>query len=55
MEKKLFDRAAEWRSTVPVPVLETAPELVELYWKARALAHDHVKVLPGMPQTPYYG
>lgn len=53
MEKKLFDRAAEWRSAVPVPVLETAPELVELYWKAWALAHDHVKALPGMPQTPY--
>ena len=27
MEKKLFDRAAEWRSAVPVPVLETAVAL----------------------------
>ena len=53
MKKKLFDRAAEWRSAVPVPVLEVAPEPVELYWKAWALAHDHVKELPGMPQTLY--
>ena len=48
-----FDPAAEWKSHIPVPVNEEHPEYLELYWKAWELAHDHIKDIPGLPQTPY--
>lgn len=51
--KKNFNPAAEWRSRIPVPVCDSYPEFIELYWKAWELAHDHIVDLPGMPQTPY--
>ena len=50
---KNFDPATEWKSQVPVPVYEAHPEYLELYWKAWELAHDHIKDVPGLPQTPY--
>lgn len=42
-----------WKQEIPIPVLEEKPEYLELYWKAWELAHDHVKEIPGMPQSPY--
>ena len=50
---KNFNPATEWKSQVPVPVYEAHPEYLELYWKAWELAHDHIKDVPGLPQTPY--
>lgn len=50
---KNFNPAVEWKSQIPVPVDEEHPEYLELYWKAWELAHDHIKNVPGLPQTPY--
>ena len=50
---KDFSPDAEWKSQVPVPVCDGHPEYTELYWKAWELAHDHIKDVPGLPQTPY--
>ena len=36
-----------------MPVFGEHPEYNELYWKAWEIAHDHIKHIPGMPQTPY--
>ena len=41
------------RQSLPEPVCERFPELIELYWKAWELAWDHVRDLPGMPRNPY--
>lgn len=43
----------DWKQHIPVPVFEEHPEYNDLYWKAWELAHDHIKDIPGMPQTPY--
>ncbi len=48
--KKSF---SEIRSALPEPLFDEHPEFAELYWKAWELAWDHVKDIPGMPQTPY--
>ena len=50
---KDFRPGAEWKSQIPVPVCDEHPEYTELYWKAWELAHDHIKEVPGLPQTPY--
>lgn len=50
---KNFDPSQEWKSRIPEPVYEKHPEWLSLYWKAWELAHDHIKEIPGMPQTPY--
>lgn len=50
---KDFRPAAEWKSQIPVPVCDEHPEYTELYRKAWELAHDHIKEVPGLPQTPY--
>ncbi len=42
-----------WKEYLPIPVCEEFPEYEEFYRKTWELAHDHVKELPGMPQTPY--
>ncbi|WFB36972.1 trehalase family glycosidase [Kiritimatiellota bacterium B12222] len=44
---------SDWRQHVPKPVFEQNAGLVELYWKAWELAHDHIKHLEGLPQSPY--
>ena len=44
---------SEIRNSLPTPVFDEHPEFIELYWKAWELAWDHVKDIPGMPQTPY--
>ncbi len=44
---------SEIRSTLPEPLFDEYPGFIDLYWKAWELAWDHVKEIPGMPQTPY--
>ena len=44
---------SEIRDSLPTPIFDEHPEFIELYWKAWELAWDHVKDIPGMPQTPY--
>lgn len=50
--KKCFD-ASDWRSYLPRPVCEDHPQYEDFYDKAWELAHDHVKTIEGMPQSPY--
>lgn len=50
--KKDF-RSINWEKSIPVPVLDEFPKYNELYEKAWKLAHDHVKEIKGLPQTPY--
>lgn len=45
--------ASNWREFIPMPICEEHPEYNEFYMKAWELAYDHIKDLPGMPQTPY--
>lgn len=42
-----------WQSHIPVPVWDAHPEYQELYSKAWELAFQHIRDIPGMPQTPY--
>lgn len=50
--KKDF-KAKDWKKYIPKPIFEAFPEYEEFYEKAWELARDHVKDIPGMPQTPY--
>ena len=50
---KNFNPSIEWKSKVPDIIYEEHPEYIQLYWKAWELAHDHIKDIPGLPQTPY--
>lgn len=50
---KISDSLRDWKAQVPVPVYDADPELADLYWKAWECAHDHIKQIPGMPQSPY--
>ena len=45
--------ASNWRDYIPMPICEEHPEYNEFYMKSWELAYDHIKELPGMPQTPY--
>ena len=51
MEKNF--RASDWEKYLPIPVCEEHPEYEAFYKRAWSLAHDHVRDIPGMPQTPY--
>ncbi|MBQ6823314.1 MAG: hypothetical protein IJP27_01545 [Clostridia bacterium] len=42
-----------WKNHLPRPVWDEHPEYNEFYMKAWELAHDHIKSIPGMPQSPY--
>ena len=42
-----------WKSFIPIPVLDEKPQYNELYEKAWELAYKHIKHIDGMPQTPY--
>ncbi len=53
MEAKIFDCAAPWRDAIPEPVYDANPGYLELYRRSWELVHDHLKAIPGMPQTPY--
>ncbi len=50
--KKDFKTQA-WKNYLPQPVCDAFPQYQEFYQKAWDLARDHVKEVPGMPQTPY--
>ncbi len=47
------DSNAPWQQQLPAPVLDNQPGMIELYWKAWDLAYDHIKSIPGLPQSPY--
>ena len=51
MEKNFT--ASDWESYIPQPICEQHPEYGEFYRKAWKLVREHVKDIPGMPQTPY--
>ena len=40
-----------WKEKLPRPVFDENPQLADLYLKAWELAHDHIRLLPGLP-TP---
>ena len=42
-----------WKSYIPRPVCEDFPQYGALYDRAFEIAHDHVKEIKGMPQSPY--
>lgn len=44
---------ADFQKYIPVPVCDEHPEYLEFYQKAWQLAFDHIKHIPGMPQSPY--
>ena len=50
--KKDF-KSIEWKKYIPEPIFEENPDYEGFYNKAWELAHDHVRDIPGMPQTPY--
>ena len=43
----------DWKSNLPRPIFEEHPQLADLYEKAWELAHDHIRVLPGLPSPRY--
>lgn len=45
--------AKDIKKYIPTPVFDGHPEYTELYNKAWQLAFEHIKDIPGMPQTPY--
>ncbi len=51
MKKNFFD--SDWEKYLPRPVCDDHPEYDVLYKKAWELAHDHIKFIDGMPQSPY--
>ena len=51
MKKNFSD--PNWKQYLPRPICEDQPEYEAFYRKAWELAHDHVKEIPGMPQSPY--
>jgi hypothetical protein len=42
-----------WQDFIPEPICEDKPEFSGFYKKAWELAHDHIRYIDGMPQTPY--
>lgn len=48
-----MEKTGNWKDYIPTPVCEDFPWYDELYNKAWELAHDHVKEIEGMPQSPY--
>ena len=43
----------EWEEKIPHPICDDIPAYNVLYRKAWELAHDHIRHIEGMPQTPY--
>ena len=43
----------DWKRKLPQPVCEDVPDYDKLYQKAWELAHNHIRHIEGMPQTPY--
>ncbi len=51
MEKNF--KAADWKKYLPRPICDAHPEYEACYDRAWEIAHDHVREIPGMPQSPY--
>ncbi|MBE6690083.1 MAG: hypothetical protein E7590_02215 [Ruminococcaceae bacterium] len=51
MKKDFF--ATDWQRYLPHPVCGAHPEYDAFYQRAWELARDHVKHIPGLPQSPY--
>ncbi len=51
MQKNFLD--PNWKKYIPIPVSDEYCDFNELYDKAWELAHDHIRSIEGMPQTPY--
>ena len=51
--EKDFTSASQWQQSIPRPVCSAHKDFILLYEKAWELAHDHIKDIPGLPQTPY--
>lgn len=45
--------SSDFKNYIPTPVFDEHPEYIEFYNKAWQLAFEHIKDIPGMPQTPY--
>ncbi len=45
--------ASNWKEYIPHPIYDEHPEYEDFYIKAWELAHDHIKSIEGMPQSPY--
>jgi glycogen debranching enzyme len=43
----------DWKKKIPQPICEDVPDYDMLYQKAWELAHDHIRYIDGMPQSPY--
>jgi hypothetical protein len=43
----------DWKKKIPLPICEDVPDYDKLYQKAWELAHDHIRYIDGMPQSPY--
>lgn len=43
----------DWKKFLPRPVCDAHPKLNTFYQKAWEIAHNHVKTIDGMPQSPY--
>lgn len=43
----------DWEQYIPIPVNDERPEYLVFYKKAWDLAFEHIKNVPGMPQSPY--
>ena len=54
MKPKNFDiHNSDYFNEVPLPVFDENPEYIDFYRRAWQIIRDHVKEIPGMPQTPY--
>ncbi len=42
-----------WHEYIPEPICDENPEYFDFYKKAWEIAHNHIKHIEGMPQTPY--
>ena len=51
MEKNF--KAKDWKKYLPLPVCEEHPEYEAFYKRTWEITHDHVRDIPGMPQSPY--
>ncbi len=50
---KKFFLDPDWKKYIPIPVCEKYSDFNELYDKAWELAHEHIRSIDGMPQSPY--
>jgi len=44
---------AQWKTAIPRPIADFAPQYLELYWRAWQIAHDRIRHHPDLPQ-PFF-